>query len=124
MHFAQISEKDGSLRVYWNAESALPVRVERAIEEFVWLAEARSACTCMTCGDEGRLFSSRGLLLTACTRHAHGKPVPNHRGFENIHIVRELVREDIAVCVYRRYDRKLDAFVEVDLRSLGIEVQS
>jgi hypothetical protein len=121
VHFAQISEGYGTLRVYWRAEAALPTHVERAIEELIALAEARSACTCTTCGAEGRLFSSKGWLLTACAEHARGKAVPTQPGLENMHIVRGRVGEDMRICTCRRYDRTLDAFVHVDPCSLGSE---
>ena len=68
----QIKEKFGCLRLYWCSSNSSD-QVENAIDEVVALAEARSACTCETCGVEGRLYDRRGRLATACTDHARGR---------------------------------------------------
>jgi hypothetical protein len=124
VYFCQISERYGRLRIYWNAESALPRRVERAIEEAIALAEARSSCSCEACGAEGRLFASGGLLLTACAAHARGEPVPTRLRLENVHLGRQFVGEEIDAVKCRRYDRRLDAFVDVDAGTLMVDEQS
>jgi hypothetical protein len=123
LHFTQVSEKYGVLRVYWRADASIPPRTELAIEEAIALGEARSGCTCATCAAEGHLFSSGGWLLTACSEHARGVPVPVRAGMENFHLVRRFVGEDARVigCLY---DRIHDKFVDVDPRSLGFEDQS
>jgi hypothetical protein len=116
VHFSEISEKYGALRVYWAAEARLPERMERTIEHAVALAEARSQCTCASCGAEGRLVSSGGWLFTACSQHARGAPVPVQWGMENLHIVRGS-GDGIITC--QRYDRANDRLVDVDPRDLG-----
>jgi hypothetical protein len=110
IHFTQIWECHGVLRVHWRAESEIPVEVDSAISEAIALAEARSACSCSKCGAEGILFSSGTRLLTLCPEHAAGIPVPVASGLENVHVVREVIGTKSAIRV-RRYDRALDAFV-------------
>jgi len=124
VHFSQISEKYGALRVYWAAETRLPEQLERTIEHAIELAEARSECTCSTCGAEGRLVSRGGWLLTACQQHARGVPVPVRPGMEHLHIVRGFSGDTIRMITCRRYDRVNDRFVDVDPRSVGIEEDS
>jgi hypothetical protein len=117
-HFTQISEKFGVLRIYWTAETEFPQDSELAIENAIACAEARSACTCAVCGVEGRLFSSGGWLLTACSDHARGVPVPVPSATENLHIVRGYVGEEVRVITCRRYDRARDLFIDIDPGSL------
>jgi hypothetical protein len=124
VHFTQISEKCGALRVHWTTETGLPERLEGTIEHAIAIAEARSECTCATCGAEGRLFSSGGWLLTACPQHARGVPVPVRPGMENLHLVRGFAGDDIRIITCRRYDRSSDRFVDVDPRAVGIEEDS
>jgi hypothetical protein len=114
-----IKSKYGSLRFYWRGRlsDAAKVQVEEAIE----LAEARSGCTCETCGELGRLYDRGGWLETACPQHARGEPVPVKAGRENIRIVGRFVEDRIRIASCRRYDRTTDSFVDVDPRSLGIE---
>jgi hypothetical protein len=113
VQFTEIMQKLGILRIYWVAETILPTRVERAVGEAVALCEARSACSCATCGAAGRLFCAGGLLLPACPAHAHGRALPAARGFENVYLVRDFVRDDSSVIACRRYDRARDAFADV-----------
>jgi hypothetical protein len=120
IHFVQICERHGRLRIYWRAEANLPTHLERAIEEAIARAEARSTCSCVACGAKARLFSDEGRLMPSCQDHARGVPVSVRPGMENLHIV--LVgRDDSRVVACRRYDRARDQFVDVDLRSLGID---
>ena len=114
VQFTQISQEFGTLRIYWAAEANLPKPVEYAVEAAIALGEARSACSCATCGATGRLFSAGGLLLPACPTHARGKALPAPRGFKNVYLVREFVRDDVSAIACRRYDRTRDAFIEVD----------
>lgn len=118
VRFVRISEKWGRLEIYWTARVDLPQEVEHAVEEAVALAEAASACTCSSCGAEGRLFSDCGWLVTSCADHARGTPVLTPLGFANAHIVKEYVEMDIPIARCRRYDRTLDAFVDVDPEAL------
>jgi hypothetical protein len=117
-HATQIKEKYGTLRFYW--QGALLSEADARIEEAIALAEARSACTCETCGDKGRLYRSGGWLMTRCATHAQGRPVEIKPGVENVHIVERIVgnRRDVTC---RRYDRASDSFVDVDPGALGIE---
>jgi hypothetical protein len=62
-----------------------------------------------------------GQLLTACSRHAKGAPVPVSRGSENIHLRRSTRDGRAAILVCRRYVRETDSFVDVDPASLGID---
>ena len=99
----------------------LDAATERAVKEAVALAEARSACTCETCGKPGRLFKRGGWYLTACDEHAKGDLVPAKPGFENVHIVRTVDAGRIRIVSCRRYIRETDTFVDIDPHSLGIE---
>ncbi len=114
----QIKEKYGTLRFYW--EGALSPEADAKVEEAIDLAEARSACTCEVCGNEGRLYGP-GWLTTRCATHAEGrKPEAVRQGLENISIVERIVgdRRDLQC---RRYDRVTDSFIDVDPGALGIE---
>jgi hypothetical protein len=112
VHFAQIREQYGVLRVHWSTRAELPRGLELGIEEAVALAEARSSCTCTRCGAAGRLFSHGTRLLTVCPKHAEGIPVPVARGHQDgVHAVRVAV-SGTTMIVCRRYDREADAFVE------------
>lgn len=114
-----IKSKYGTLRFYWagRLSDAAKVQIEEAIE----LAEARSSCTCETCGSLGRLYEHGDWLATACPEHARGEPVPVAAGRENLRIVGRLVKDRIRIASCRRYDRGRDGFVDVDPKSLGIE---
>jgi hypothetical protein len=114
-----IKSKYGTLRFYWGGRlsDAAKAQVEEAIE----LAEARSGCTCETCGALGRLHDRGGWLETACPEHARGEPVPVAAGRENLRIVGGLVEDRIRIVSCRRYDRDADTFADVDPRTLGIE---
>ena len=116
----EIKSKYATLRVYWTG-TGLTKPSEDAIAEVIALAEARSACTCETCGDAGVLHQVGGQLLTACGKHALGKPVPVPGGWENVHLVRGTRGGKTALLVCRRYVRASDAFVDVDPAALGID---
>ncbi|MCP3471813.1 hypothetical protein NLM33_25095 [Bradyrhizobium sp. CCGUVB1N3] len=116
--FTQIKSKYGTLRVYW--DGTLSPDAAALVEEAIALAEARSACSCEICGEEGRLYEG-AWLTTRCTTHAEGRsPVAVRPGFENIYIVRYVVGGKSRITC-RRYDRENDAFVDVDPASLDIE---
>jgi hypothetical protein len=117
--FIQIKEKYGSARLYWSGRLSNAAQAE--VEEAIALAEARSECTCETCGAPGRLFDRGGWLATACPEHALGQPVPVTPGCENLRVVRQVVEGVIRIVYCRRYDRNADTFVDVDPRSIGIE---
>lgn len=111
--------KYGTLRFYWGGRlsDAAKLQVEEAIE----LAEARSACTCETCGEPGRLYERGDWLATACPGHAQGEPVPVRPGRENLRVVGRLVEDRLRIVSCRRYDREADSFTDVDPLAVGIE---
>jgi hypothetical protein len=113
---SQIKEKFGTLRFYWRGGVSNRAEVEEAID----LAEARSACTCEVCGEEGRLHRSGGTWMTRCPAHAQGIAVQTEPRLQNAGVVKRLVGTRVRTS-YRRYDRAADAFLEVDPASLGIE---
>jgi hypothetical protein len=119
VYFRQISEQHGRLTIYWKAETNLPRFVEGAIDEAIELAEARSACTCASCGAKGSLFSSGSCLFTACPDHARGVAVPIPGKMKGVHIVRAFVGDKLSVAC-RRYDWIHDKFVDIDPGSFGI----
>ncbi|MEW6451370.1 MAG: hypothetical protein AB1490_12005 [Pseudomonadota bacterium] len=110
----QTKEKFGTIRIYYEAKS-LSAAAQKAIEEAIALAEARSACTCEVCGNEGRLHDCAGWYTTRCPRHADGDPVPVGPGRENVRIVRTFHPGGIRIDSCRRYDRERDAFVDAPL---------
>lgn len=113
MHFVQICERHGRLRVYWRAEASLPERLEHAIEEAIARAEARAACSCIACGAKARLFSNGGRLIPACPDHAQGVPVSVRTAMDGLHIFQRRVNDSSTIaCV--RYDWDHDRFVDVD----------
>jgi hypothetical protein len=122
VHFTQILERHGRLTIYWKAEASLPKGVECAIEQAIELAEARASCSCAICGANARLFSNAGRLVAVCPDHAQGVQVPVRPGWENLHIVRRFVGDNIHSVACRRYDRVHDQFVDVDPRSLGSRI--
>jgi hypothetical protein len=115
----QIKEKFGTLRVYLDRRRALSDQTNAAIDEAIELAEARSACTCETCGAEGRLFKSGGWLVTACDAHGKGSPVPQKPGLMNLHVTRGIV-DGKRVIRTQRYVRSTDTFEEVDPSGLNL----
>jgi hypothetical protein len=114
----QIKEKFGTLRFYWQGD--LSHDAEAKVEEAIDLAEARSACTCEVCGEEGCLHRFGAWLMTRCSAHAQGSPVEIKAGFHNVLVVQRVVGGRSRVSC-RRYDRTADAFVDVDPASLGIK---
>jgi hypothetical protein len=116
--FTQIKEKYGTARLYW--EGALSPEADARVEEIIDLAEARSACTCEVCGEEGGLHCDGGWLMTRCAAHAQGHPVPEKPGWENVTISGVDARGSRTVIVIRRrYVRETDSFVEVDSLIIG-----
>jgi hypothetical protein len=118
----QIKSKFGTLRLYVSGAFAADKDARCAVELAIDLAEARSATTCETCGDEGRLYEGRGgWLVTACPVHADGKAVPLKRKRAGLVIKRKHVDGKLRLLSCRRYVRADDAFVDVDPREVGIE---
>jgi hypothetical protein len=114
----QIKEKYGTLRFDWTGR--LSKEAEALIDEAIDLAEARSACTCELCGEEGRVHRKGGWLMTRCATHAEGRAVETEPRFENVHIMERTVGKRREV-ICRRYDRATDTFIAVPPGSLGIE---
>jgi hypothetical protein len=115
----QIKQKFGTLRVYLHNSLSLPDSVNEMIEEVIELAEARSACTCETCGNEGRLFKGGGQLHTACDIHGKGNPVPQKPGLMNLHVTRRIVGGKHVIRT-QRYVRATDTFEDVDPSTLNL----
>lgn len=67
--FAQIKEKFGVLRIYYDLEGEWDEDHVRSIIEFVREAETLSSITCETCGDEGKTRSMGGWMKTMCDHH-------------------------------------------------------
>jgi hypothetical protein len=114
----QIKEKFGTLRFYW--EGRLSPKAEAQVHAAIELAEARSACTCEICGEEGQLYRQGGWLTTRCTAHAQGSLVQINPRLANVQVLERIVSKRKKVSA-RRYDRVTDSFVEVDPRSLNLE---
>jgi hypothetical protein len=121
LQIGQIKQKFGTLRLYWNTRKGLPEATCAAIDEAICLAEARSACTCETCGAEGGLYDKSGRMFTACDKHAQGKAVKARPGHDNIHIVRTLKDGRLGIISCRRYVRETDSFVDVSPSDLGLK---
>jgi hypothetical protein len=120
LKIGQIKEKFGTLRLYLDKREGLPEATCAAIDEAICLAEARSACTCETCGAEGRLYDKGGYMFTACDEHAQGKAVEVRPGRENVHIVRTLQNGQLSIVTCRRYIRDTDSFVDVTPGEIGL----
>jgi hypothetical protein len=116
--FVRIRQKLGVLRVAWDGEVSDDTR--RKICAAVDLSQARSVCTCESCGAEGRRYVNHGWLATACPEHAVGDPLsPKRPGFENILLVRRTPgAPDV---YYARYDRETDTLTEVARPGAGPE---
>jgi hypothetical protein len=118
LRFTEIKEKYGTTRLYWTGRLSESAR--SAVEEAVGLAEARSACTCETCGAPGRLYKNGGCFMTACEKHGKGEPVPVRFGLENVHITNRFA-DGKHVVRARRYIRATDSFEEVDPTILRLD---
>jgi hypothetical protein len=114
IQIVQIKEKFGTLRLYFDGQK-LSKKALAKIREAIELAEARSACTCEECGNEGRLYDRNGWYLTRCPRHSAGEPVEIKPGRDNLLVVRTVTGEKAGSVTCRRYDRERDRFVEAPL---------
>jgi hypothetical protein len=121
LSIGQVKSKYGTLRIYLDTCDGFPDPTRAAIDEAICLAEARSACTCETCGDEGRLYDKAGFFFTAGERHAQGTPVAVRPGRENLHIVRTLKDGHLSLVSCRRDVRQTDSFVDVTPAEIGIK---
>jgi len=107
--FIRVKQKFGVARIDWNGDVSDETRTK--IGEAINLAVARSASTCEICGAQGRMYSNRGWLATACAEHAAGDPVPVRPGFENVLVLRR--RPGAPDMYHARYDRGTDSLTEV-----------
>ena len=114
LQIVQIKEKFAGLRLYVEWAALLP-EVAAKVQEAIDLAEARSYCTCETCGAVGRLYDDDGWFTTRCDRHAEGAPVPATPGDDGLHIKFTVELGKMRVINCRRYDRERDAFVDAPL---------
>ena len=117
----QIKERLGTLPFYWRGN--LSTGAETKIVEAIALAEARSACSCEQCGEEGRLYRAGGMLTTCCAVHAKGRPVELTPGLENAHIVQRIVDGQFRGVTCSRYVRATGTFVDMLPDASGIEVR-
>jgi len=104
-----VKSKYGTIRIYYNSTNLSEASIT-AVDEAINLAEARSACTCETCGEEGRLYENGHWFDTACNLHGRGTPAVVRPGWENL----EVSRSTSGKVTCRRYDRVNDCFVDVD----------
>jgi hypothetical protein len=114
----KIMERCGLLHIFW--EGTLSARARTEVEKAIEWANIESANTCEICGGDGRLYSSAGWLLTACTGHGRGKPVPWKRRVESIRVVRGTIDGQVRILSCRQYDRLCGCFVDVPPDSLKI----
>lgn len=106
LQIVQVKEKFGGLRIY--THGSLPQQAWDAVHSAIDLAEARADETCEECGSRGRLYDDGGWLLTRCSAHARGSPVPGRgRYVKRIAIGRPAARRS------RRYDYESDSFVDL-----------
>jgi hypothetical protein len=81
----------------------------------------RSACTCETCGELGRLYDHGDWLATACSEHAQGEPVPVKPATRTFASWGAWSRTASASLAAVATTPDADTFVDVDAQSLGIE---
>jgi hypothetical protein len=115
----RINEKFGTLRFYWNGR--LSHKAKAKVQEPIDAAEARSACTCSHCGEEGCLYRAGGELMTRLVAHAQGQPVVVNPGLRNLHLMQGIGQGGVRSISGRRYDRSTDTFIDVSPDSLKIE---
>jgi hypothetical protein len=116
INLVKIMEKGGLLHIFW--EGALSARARAEIEGAIERANIESAHKCEICGDDGRLYTSNGWLLTACTGHGRGKPVSWKRRPRFVRVVRGTIDGRDRVLSYRQYEPEYDGFF--DIQSLGV----
>jgi hypothetical protein len=111
-----VTQMCGTLRFYWGGN--IRASSQSLVADAICRAEARSHCTCEECGESGCLYRAPEGLMTRCILHAQGRLVPIQPGFENAHLVQQVIDGRMRV-VARRYDRTTDAFVEFSLSLHG-----
>jgi hypothetical protein len=114
----KIVESGGLLNIFW--EGKLSARARAEIEKAIEWANMDSADTCEICGDDGRLYSSNGHLLTACTGHGRGKPVSWKRRPGFVRIVRGTIDGQDRILSCRQYEAEYDGFFDIPPESLEV----
>ncbi len=109
--FVCLGQKFGTLRLSW--AGTLWDESYARIEQAIALAEARSACTCEQCGEEGCLYRHEGVWMTRCPPDAKGEPVRIEAGLESFHVIRVTELRDMRVFFCRPYDRAAVAFAGI-----------
>jgi hypothetical protein len=117
INVVKIIERGGLLHIFW--EGTLSARARAEVERAIERANIESAHTCEICGDDGRLYTSNGWLLTACTGHGRGKPVSWKRRPRFVRVVRGTIDGQDRVLSYRQYEPEHDGFF--DIQSLGVD---
>ncbi len=113
----QVVKKSAALRVYWRGD--VSAETVARLHEAVALAKARSACTCESCGAEGRLCILGQASMIRCANHVEGEPIPAPSGQENVHLVRVRATDGYRI-VARRYDREADRFLDENPTTLKV----
>lgn len=114
---SRIIERCGRLHIFW--EGMLSARARAEVEKAIESAIIASEDTCEICGGEGRLYSSDGWLLTACTGHGRGKPTSWKRGVGFVRVVRGIIDGKDFILSCREYEPKHDLFVDIPSESIA-----
>ena len=118
INVVKIIERGGLLHIFW--QGTLSARARAEVERTIEWANIESAHTCEICGDDGRLYTSNGWLLTACTGHGRGKPVSRKRRLRFVRIVRGTIDGQDRVLSCRQYEPDLEGFFDIARESLGV----
>lgn len=119
----QIKEKFGGIRIYHQSRNASAM-LDDMVSEAVDLAEARSYCTCDVCGSEGKLRDKNGWYFTRCEEHAEGAATVASPVSGRLHVIYRMRGGELRVTGRRRYDRALDAFIDLPVTDSGEETGS
>jgi hypothetical protein len=118
INVVKIIERGGVLHIFW--EGTLSSRARAEVERAIERANIQSAYTCEICGDDGRLYTSNGWRLTACTGHGRGKPASWKRRIEFVRIVRGTIDGQDRILSCRQYDAECDVFFDIPPESLEV----
>jgi hypothetical protein len=118
INVVKIIERGGLLHIFW--EGTLSARARGEVERTIERANIESAHKCEICGDDGRLYTSNGWLLTACIGHGRGKPVSWKRRPKFIRVVRGTVDKQDRVLSCRQYEPEHDGFFDIPSESFGV----
>jgi hypothetical protein len=118
INVVKIVERGGLLHIFW--QGTLSARARAEVERAIELANISSARTCEICGSDGRLYSSNGWLLTACTGHGRGKPASWKRRLRFVRLVRGTIDGQDRVLSCRQYAPEHDGFFDIPGESPGL----